>query len=76
MPKVVSNWTIAHVIEWAREIVDEEEAQKLVVQKVDGSALLLLTKEDLVKKPYRIAGGPAANLAAAIEKLRAPTGTP
>ena len=33
-------------------------------------------QEDLLKKPYRIAGGPAANLAAAIEKLRAPTGTP
>ena len=47
-----------------------------MVQKVDGSALLLLTKKDLVKKPYKIARGPAARLAAAIEKLRAPTGTP
>ena len=74
MPKVVSDWTIAHVIEWAREIVDEEEAQKLVVQKVDGSALLLLTKEEL--RSIGIPLGPAAKLAAAIEKLRAPTGTP
>ena len=74
MPKVVSDWTIAHVIEWAREIVDEEEAQKLVVQKVDGSALLLLTKKEL--RSIGIPLGPAAKLAAAIEKLRAPTGTP
>ena len=74
MPKVVSDWTIAHVIEWARQIVDEEEAQKLVVQKVNGSALLLLTKEEL--RSIGIPLGPAANLAAAIEKLRAPTGTP
>ena len=56
--------------------MDEEEAQKLVVQKVDGIALLLLTEEKLVKHPYNIAGGPAAKLAAAIENLRAPTGTP
>ena len=76
MPKVVSDWTIAHVIEWARQIVDEKHALKLKEQEVNGSALLLLTEEKLVKKPYKIAGGPAANLAAAIEKLRAPTGTP
>ena len=56
--------------------MDEKEAQKLKEQEVDGSALLLLTKKDLVKHPYNIAGGPAANLASAIEKLRAPTGTP
>ena len=77
MPKLpVSDWSIAHVLEWARKIVDEEEAQKLMVQKVDGKFLLLLTEEKLVKHPYNIAGGPAAGLAAAIEKLRAPKGTP
>ena len=78
MPKVVSDWTIADVIEWAkaqRDII-EEDWKKLQENRVNGSALLLLTKKDLLKKPYKIAGGPAANLAAAIEKLRAPTGTP
>ena len=76
MPKVVSDWTIAHVIEWAREIVDEEEAQKLVVQKVDGSALLNFTYQELTSAPIFMVAGAAKKLAVAIEKLRAPTGTP
>ena len=54
--------------------MDEEEAQKLMVQKVNGSALLLLTEEKL--RSIGILLGPAANLAVAIENLRAPTGTP
>ena len=74
VPKVVSDWTIAHVIEWARQIVDEKHALKLKEQEVNGSALLLLTEEKL--RSIGIPLGPAAKLAAAIEKLRAPTGTP
>ena len=75
VPKLrVSDWTIAHVLEWARKIVAEKHALKLKEQEVDGSALLLLTKEDLMKAGIPL--GPAANLAAAIENLRAPTGTP
>ena len=76
VPKVVSNWMIAHVIEWAKAQRDviEEDWKKLQENCVDGSALLLLTKEEL--RSIGIPLGPAANLAAAIEKLRAPTGTP
>ena len=76
MPKVVSDWAIAHVIEWAkaqRDII-EEDWKKLQENRVNGSALLLLTEEKL--RSIGIPLGPAANLAAAIEKLRAPTGTP
>ena len=76
MPKVVSDWTIADVIEWAKAQRDviEEDWKKLQENRVNGSALIILTKDDLLK--IGIPLGPAANLAAAIEKLRAPTGTP
>ena len=52
----------------------EKHALKLKEQEVDGIALLLLTKEDLMKAGIPL--GPAAGLVAAIENLRAPTGTP
>ena len=79
VPKLpVSDWSVAHVLEWAKAQGDiiEEDWKKLQENRVNGSTLLLLTEEKLVKHPYNIAGGPAAKLAAAIENLRAPTGTP
>ena len=54
--------------------MDEKHALKLKEQEVDGKFLLLLTEEKL--RSIRIPIGPAAGLAAAIEKLRAPKGTP
>ena len=41
---------------------------------MNGKALLRLTEEKLVKHPYNIAGGPAAKLGKAIEKLKGPAG--
>jgi ubiquitin len=72
--KSVDQWTIDQVFEWTKTIVDEKYAQILNDQEVNGKALLTLTEEKLLKAPYTLKGGPAANLAMAIEKLRAPTG--
>jgi len=70
----VKDWDIDDVFNWAKEITkDQEEAEKLRAQKVDGESLLTLTKTDLVNHPYNIVGGPAAKLAIAIEKLKSPT---
>ena len=54
--------------------MEERYAKALKDQEVDGRALLTLTKDDLLKEPYKILGGPAANLAQAIEKLKTPIG--
>ena len=56
---------------WVRAALEEEnyaaEAQEIIgileSQNVKGSALLDLTYQWLVDKPYNIAGGPAGKLA-------------
>jgi hypothetical protein len=60
------------VYEWAKNVVglDDEDADILRVNKVTGSELLTLTKEELYKEPYKMPGGPAIRLAQAIEKLK------
>jgi len=74
--KSVDQWSIDEVYGWAKVQTDEEEANKLRTQKVNGRALLTLTKDDLLKEPYKILGGPASNLAEAIEKLKTPIAPP
>ena len=68
------------VSSWVRAALEEEnyaeEAQEisgiLESQKVKGSALLDLTYQWLVDKPYNIAGGPAGKLAKRIAAVSAP----
>lgn len=59
-------WSVEDV-QWAETFVDREDAVKLRRQKVDGSALLDMTKEEL--KSYGIPGGPATKLVKAIKAL-------
>jgi hypothetical protein len=60
------------VYRWAIEKVglDAEDATILKTQKVDGETLLTLTKEELIKSPYNMPGGPATKLARAIKELK------
>ena len=80
--KPVAEWSVEEVYEWAVRLLDEEEAQKLRVQKVDGATLLIWSEkyeEEKIEeklRSYGIAGGPASKLASAIKALSAsPTGT-
>jgi hypothetical protein len=72
--KPVAQWTVDEVFEWAKTIVAEKHARILKVQEVDGQVLLALTEEKLVKKPYKILGGPATKLEIAIKALQTPSG--
>jgi len=69
------DWNVDEVYNWALSIKNllEEDAQKLKVNRVTGESLLTLTETKLVNHPYNIAGGPAASLALAIEKLKSPS---
>jgi len=60
------------VANWAQTLpgVDEEDANILRTQKINGAALFELTKEELIAPPYKMAGGAAINLMKAIEKLK------
>ncbi|MCK5921183.1 MAG: hypothetical protein KAG66_09595 [Methylococcales bacterium] len=71
----MSSWTISQVKEWACDEVgiDEEDAVRLEVQKIDGKALLKMTEEKL--ESYGIPGGPATNLYEAIQQLKQQPGT-
>ena len=68
------------VSSWVRAALEEEnyaaEAQEIIgileSQNVKGSALLDLTYQWLVDKPYNIAGGPAGKLAKRIAAVSAP----
>ena len=68
------------VSSWVRAALEAEnyteEAQAIVEtlkqQKVKGTALMDLTYERLVAEPYKIAGGPAGNLAKRIAAVSAP----
>eukprot|EP00439_Symbiodinium_sp_Y106_P026444 s6238_g3.t1 len=65
---------------WVRAALEEDnytdEAQEIAEilksQKVNGTALLKLTYERLVAEPYKIAAGPAGNLAERIAAVSAP----
>ena len=71
----VKKWTVENVGKWAKiqRGIEEEDLLILRKQRVNGSALLLLTKDDLLHHPYNIPGGPAAILAEAIQKLKGKT---
>jgi hypothetical protein len=73
--KTVNNWTIEDVFNWTKDLLGKENediGKILKNQRVNGSALLTLTKENL--KSIRIPLGPAANLEKAIEQLKDPRG--
>jgi hypothetical protein len=61
-------WTKEEVYQWAKNVgLDEQDANILKQQKVDGKVLLTLTEEKLLKiLPF----GSATNLASAIKTLR------
>jgi len=69
LPVDPKSWTIDHVYQWAVDIVkfDPEDAQKLKTQKIRGSSLPGMTREEL--KSYGIPGGPAFDLSEEIRKL-------
>jgi hypothetical protein len=46
--KPVPKWTANEVFEWAKTIVKEDNAKQLKDQGVDGTALLKLTKDQLI----------------------------
>jgi hypothetical protein len=60
------------VYQWAIDVVrtSKKTAQILRDNEVDGSTLLTLTEDKLLKKPYKMPGGPATKLASAIKTLR------
>jgi hypothetical protein len=55
-------------------IAENKEASKLCFQKVNGKILLTLTKNELIKKIFKILRGSALNLAETIEKLKVCSG--
>jgi hypothetical protein len=72
----VATWTVEQVVTWAKRDVklDEEDAEKLRKQKVDGATLIEMAKLEQDKlivqlERYGIPGGPATKLAAAIKGL-------
>jgi hypothetical protein len=67
-----NEWTIDQVYHWAMEKVFllREDANILKQQKVDGKTLLALTKDKLLKEPYKMPFGSATKLASAIKTLR------
>ena len=67
----VRKFTVEDVRKWASESVgiDDEDAKKLVDQKIDGEALLEVTEEKLER--WHIPGGPAIKLMKAINALLA-----
>jgi hypothetical protein len=67
-----NDWTIDQVYQWAIDVVgiSKKTAQILRDNEVDGSTLLTLTKEELLKEPYKMPGGPATKLASAIKTLK------
>ncbi|CAE7029021.1 unnamed protein product [Symbiodinium sp. CCMP2592] len=68
----VSSWVRAALEEEGDSEDAPEIADTLQVQKVRGRALLDLTYQQLVDKPYNIAAGPAGNLAKRIAAVSAP----
>ena len=62
------------VRDWVKAMLPKnpEIAETLYQQQVDGEALMDLTYQRLVDKPYNIAAGPAGNLAKRIAALSAP----
>jgi hypothetical protein len=66
------DWSVDDVYYWAigKVGVDEESASVLKSQNVNGKALWALTEEKLIKSPYNMSGGPATQLALAIENLK------
>jgi len=64
--------SIEDVVKWARGLgIDEEDALKLQNHEINGKALFLQTKSDLVLL-YKLPGGPATILANEIQKLKEP----
>eukprot|EP01127_Copromyxa_protea_P003817 TRINITY_DN135_c1_g1_i11.p1 TRINITY_DN135_c1_g1~~TRINITY_DN135_c1_g1_i11.p1 ORF type:complete len:276 (-),score=35.69 TRINITY_DN135_c1_g1_i11:70-897(-) len=70
--KPVEQWTTTSVYWWAQKEVglDEDDAQKLQQQKVDGAALLELTVESFERCGIPV--GPASKLAKAVASLKGP----
>eukprot|EP01124_Arcella_intermedia_P021038 TRINITY_DN2875_c0_g3_i2.p1 TRINITY_DN2875_c0_g3~~TRINITY_DN2875_c0_g3_i2.p1 ORF type:complete len:368 (-),score=47.11 TRINITY_DN2875_c0_g3_i2:2-1105(-) len=66
----VLGWTIEDVVLWAIKVVniDENQAQKLKEQQVDGVALLDMTYEKF--RDFGILGGPATKLYSAVQKMK------
>ncbi len=55
---------------WATDVKDADEFQgALKSNKINGVALLGLTEEKLLKEPYKLTGGAATSLAAAVGRL-------
>jgi hypothetical protein len=75
-PENPYEWTIDQVYEWAKDVIklDDEDAKILRVNKVSGSVLLTLTKEELFKEPYKMSGGSATKLLMAVEKIKSFSG--
>ena len=75
--RICDGWQVSF---WVRAALEEDnytdEAQEIAEilksQKVNGTALLKLTYERLVAEPYKIAAGPAGNLAERIAAVSAP----
>eukprot|EP01127_Copromyxa_protea_P021475 TRINITY_DN738_c0_g1_i7.p1 TRINITY_DN738_c0_g1~~TRINITY_DN738_c0_g1_i7.p1 ORF type:complete len:653 (+),score=159.39 TRINITY_DN738_c0_g1_i7:31-1959(+) len=56
----IEGWSIDDVVAWATAIAGEEAAHILASQKIDGAALLELTRFDFER--YNIPGGPSVKL--------------
>jgi hypothetical protein len=61
------------VYHWAKNI-SEKSAEVLRDNEVAGSTLLTLTKDELLKEPYKMPLGSATKLAGAIKVLKDQTG--
>ena len=68
--KPFREWTVDEVFEWVKQLTDTEEAKKLKDQKVRGSSLLRLSKDELQAPPYNVLGGSATDLMAALEERK------
>jgi hypothetical protein len=70
----VSKWTIEDVVAWAREKIPGKEtlAEVLERQEVNGTALLQLTYDKLVREPFKLTGGVAQQLETLAKQLSPP----
>lgn len=60
----INNWNEETTIEYLNENIkgfQEDDAKILKANRIDGEALLMLTKEDLINHPYNLPGGIANN---------------
>jgi hypothetical protein len=71
----VSTWTINDVADWARAIPDvlEEDITVLKNQRVNGSALVVLSYDKLVLEPFKLTGGVALQIETRAKQLTAIT---